>query len=56
MPNAKKQYKKLEQIMITITIILIIIIIIIHSLLFMCQVNSYKANYRNSTVQINITT
>jgi hypothetical protein len=37
------------------TIIIIIIIIIIiqfNSLLFMCRVNSYTANYRHSTAQI----
>jgi competence protein ComGF len=28
----------------------------LNSLLFMCRVNSYKANYRHSTVQIYITT
>jgi hypothetical protein len=39
-----------------IIIIIIIIIIQFNSLLFMCRVNSYKANYRHSTVQIYIST
>jgi hypothetical protein len=37
-------------IIITIIIIIIIIIIQFNSLLFMCRVNSFKANYRHSTV------
>jgi hypothetical protein len=36
--------------------IIIIVITEFNSLLFMCQVNSYKANYRYNTVQIRITT
>jgi hypothetical protein len=35
---------------IIIIIIIMIIIIQFNSLLFMCRVNSYKANYRHSTV------
>jgi hypothetical protein len=36
--------------------VVLIIIIQFNSLLFMCRVNSHKANYRHSTVQIYIIT
>jgi hypothetical protein len=37
-------------------IIKVMSVIPFNSLLFMCRVNSHKANYRHSTVQIYITT
>jgi hypothetical protein len=36
----------------SIIIVIIIIIIQLNSLLFMCRVNSYKANYRRHSVDI----